>query len=267
MKLRVQNLSFAYRNRPVLKRVSFEVHAGELLVVLGKNGAGKSTLLKCLNRILEPQEGEVWVGERSVSRLRREEVARLFGYMPQSDGWGHLTVFETVLTGRKPHWSWGPGQRDFQVVEEVLAVMGLTGLADRPLTQLSGGERQKVLLARTLAQEPEILLLDEPTSSLDLQNQSAVLTLVRQQIRRRGFAAVMALHDVNLALRFADRVLLFKEGSVLACVPRPQIRKEWIEETYDVPVRMYEVDGMTIVVPVETTGKEKIGQESAYAKK
>ncbi len=145
--------------------------------------------------------------------------------------------------------------------------MGLTGLADRPLTQLSGGERQKVLLARTLAQEPEILLLDEPTSSLDLQNQSAVLTLVRQQIRRQGFAAVMALHDVNLALRFADRVLLFKEGSVLACVPRREIRKEWIEETYDVPVRMYEVDGMTIVVPVETTGKEKIGQESAYAKK
>ena len=267
MKLQVQNLFFAYRNRPVLKGVSFGVHAGEILVVLGKNGAGKSTLLKCLNRILVPQEGEVWVDGRAVHSLRREEVARLFGYMPQSHGWGNLTVFETVLTGRKPHWTWGPGRRDLQVVEEILSVMGLTALADRPLAQLSGGERQKVLLARTLAQEPEILLLDEPTSNLDLQNQSAVLALVRQQIQRRNFAAVAALHDVNLALRFADRILLLKEGTVLACAPPGQIRKEWIEATYDVPVRLYQVDGMTLVVPVEEMAAKTMIQEPAYAEK
>jgi len=251
MSLLVSDIRFAYRRRrPALRGVSFSLQPGEALAVLGKNGAGKSTLIKCLNRILEPQGGAVRIDGEEVSRLDREEIARRFGYVPQGDGRGGLTVFETVLTGRKPRMGWGPGPRDFEAVEEALAALGLTALARRPLAELSGGERQKAVLARALVQEPKILLLDEPTSNLDLKNQIETLSLVRREMRRRGLAAVIALHDLNLAFRFADRFLFLKDGKARACLPREEVDPELIEEVYEIRVAMSRVNGFTVVTPI-----------------
>lgn len=204
MILSVAGVHFHYPSRPVLKGVSFELGGGQILGVLGVNGAGKSTLLKCLNKIPRPEKGSVLLGGEDLIKMSGNEVARTLGYVPQKYGEERLTVYDTVLLGRKPYIRWAAVQTDFQVVERVLQVMHLEDYALRPIHELSGGEMQKVIIARALAQEPKILLLDEPISSLDLKNQLEVMELICRVVEDQGLSAILAIHDINLALRFAD---------------------------------------------------------------
>lgn len=179
MILSVNNIRFSYNSHPVLEDVCFAVEKGSVLAILGVNGAGKSTLLKCLNRILRPQDGSVLLGEENLHRLPQNAIARRMGYVPQQHTQPRLTVYEAVLLGRRPHMGLTVGNADYAVVEETLARMGLSSMALRPVSDLSGGEVQKVIIARALAQSPQILLLDEPTSNLDLKNQMEVMELIR----------------------------------------------------------------------------------------
>jgi iron complex transport system ATP-binding protein len=250
MMLSVDNIRFSYNSHPVLENVSFHLEKGRMLAILGVNGAGKSTLLKCLNRILRPQAGSVLLGEEDLFRLPRDAVARRMGYVPQQHAQAPLTVYEAVLLGRRPRMGLTVGKSDYAVVEQTLERMGLSPLALRPVNDLSGGEVQKVMIARALAQSPSILLLDEPTSNLDLKNQMDVMSLIRSVVFDHGLMAVVAIHDLNLAVRFADRFLFLKDHCVHALVDGGGLDAGIIEQVYGLRVQVAEVGGHRVVVPV-----------------
>lgn len=247
--LAVDNLRFAYNGRPVLDDIAFETASGSRLAVLGNNGAGKSTLVKCLNRILEPRGGEIRLSGRRVSRLPRADIAKRFAYVAQELEPARLAVFDAVMLGRRPYIRFVPSAEDFRVVGEIIEKLGLEEFALRRLDELSGGEAQKVMLARALAQEPEVLLLDEPTSKLDLRKQHEILALIRDIAVSRGVCVVLVIHDLNLALRYCDRFLLLRDGRVLAHGGAEIMTPENIGEIYQMPVAIESVRGFRVVVP------------------
>ena len=250
MRLEVRNLRYGYTpEREVVKGVSFSVRAGECVAVLGTNGVGKTTMLKCINRIIRPQAGEVLVDGLPVHRLSGRELAQRIGYVPQACEFADSSVFDAVLLGRKPFLQWDVTKRDLEIVQEVLELLGREEYAHREVNALSGGERQKVSIARALAQQAPVLLFDEPTSSLDLRNQLEVLDMTKQVVRQQGLAAVVILHDLNLALRFADQFLVMKEGAVCAFGGREVVGPEMIREVYGVQAQVLEVNGRPVVVP------------------
>jgi iron complex transport system ATP-binding protein len=222
MSLRVEKLSFAYGRRRVLDQVSLEVAKGRFTAILGPNGSGKSTLLKLMAGILPCPSGTIAVQGRDLSSLPGRDRARLVGYLPQQ----HKAVFpflvhEVVLTGRAGHAGLNPRAADRRAAAQAMERVGITGLADRPYSQLSGGEQQMVMLSRLLAQGPEIILLDEPTAHLDYANQARVLGLARGLLEQ-GYTVLAVLHDPNLALLYADEILLFKDGCNVALEDRKQ---------------------------------------------
>ncbi len=249
MILAVQGVSFAYPGAEALRDVHCAVGAGELVAILGPNGAGKTTLLKCIDAILRPDRGAVLVEGRDVLKLSPPEIAREVGYVAQRTEPARLTVYDAVLLGRRPHIRWDASDEDLRMVEAALRRLDLSRLALRGLDQLSGGELQKVAVARALVQEPRLLLLDEPTSSLDLRNQVAILDLVRRVVDEHAIAAVMTMHDLNMALSYADRVLLLKDGRIVAQGPCGEITAAVIGEVYGLPVAIHQVDGRPVVVP------------------
>ena len=250
MILSVADLCFSYNSHTVLDDITFRVERGKLLAILGVNGAGKSTLLKCLNRVLRPQRGSVFLDDEDLLELPQNAIARRIGYAPQHHARTRLTVYEAVLLGRRPHLGMVVGKADYMVVEETLHHMGLADLALRPVSELSGGEVQKVMIARALAQQPKILLLDEPTSNLDLKNQIEVLGLIRSVVDDRGLMAAVAIHDLNLALRFADHFLFIRDHRIYGIADRNTIDAPIIEQVYGLRVIMTEVAGRKVVVPV-----------------
>ena len=247
--IEVKNLSFSY-DKPVLRDISFSLRGGECCAVLGNNGAGKSTLLKCVGRILRPQRGAVRIDGRDVSALSGRQLAREIAYVAQDERPGELTVFDAVLLGRRPYIRWEATERDRALVSGLLEQLELDVLALRPLSRLSGGERQKVQLARALAQEPRLLLLDEPTSSLDVRNQHEVMRLVRRLARERQLGVLTVLHDLNLALRYCDRFLLLRDGGVFASGGRECLTPESIEAVYHIRADILEHRGVPIVAPL-----------------
>jgi len=248
MILKVAGVHFQYPSRPVLKGVSFDLGKSQILGILGINGAGKSTLLKCLNRILSPGKGEILLEGMSILKMNRGQIARRIGYVPQKYSEEKLTVYDTVLLGRKPYIQWVAAKSDFQVVEKILRLLHLEQFAMRPIHELSGGEMQKVIIARALAQEPQVLLLDEPISSLDLRNQLEVMELVTGIVREHELAAILSLHDINLALRFADRLLFLKDGKIHTLADRGTVTPQIIREVYGVEVILQEVQGYPLVI-------------------
>lgn len=250
MNLEVTNIRFSYNGRPVLSDVTFSIGPGQVVCVLGVNGAGKSTLLKCMNRILKPKGGAVFADGEDLLRLNRNKIACLIGYVPQQHPETQLTVYEAVLMGRKPHIQWALTPNDYAIAEETIKQIGIERLSMRRVSELSGGEKQKVIIARALAQAPEVLLLDEPTSNLDLKNQLEVMKLVRHIVKSRGLSAIIAIHDLNTAVRFADKFIFLKDGQIHGICSREELCSDMIHQVYDVNVALSEVNGHTIVVPV-----------------
>ncbi len=248
--MEVKELSFHYTPAsPILQDIAFRALPCECLAVLGNNGAGKSTLLKCLNRILRPQGGTVLVEKSSVLKMPLHSVARRMAFVAQDSGKSRLTVYDMVMLGRKPFIKWGASREDKEIVEGVLRQMRLDGMAARFVDELSGGERQKVMLARALAQRPRVLLLDEPTSSLDLCNQYGVMELVRKACRENGIAVVIVIHDLNLALRFCDKFMLIRENRIYGYGGREVITAESIGAVYQIPVDIHSIGGELVVIP------------------
>ena len=220
-----------------------------MLAVLGNNGAGKSTLLDLLAGMAKPREGSVLVAGDEVSGLSRRQVARRIAYVAQQQTFPHLSVYDEVLLGRKPHVSWGISEHDRQVVAHCIASLQLEGFANRYCDELSGGERQKVFIARALAQEPQILILDEPTSALDPKNQLEVLGAIRTITQERQLATVLVLHDINMALRFCNRFMLVRNGRVVASGGHEDVTAEVLSKTYDTSFKLIEVDDVRMAIP------------------
>jgi iron complex transport system ATP-binding protein len=236
MVLTVKNLNFSYRKSRLLKEIQFELKSGQVLAILGPNGVGKTTLLKCLNGILKPQTGKICLNHQSILQYSRQKLAQTFAYVAQRTEVGDMTVFDAILLGRRPYIRWDVSASDLEKVERVIERLNLQSLMLRSVRELSGGELQKVAIARALVQEPQILLFDEPTSALDLKNQIEILSLIRETVISQQQSALLTLHDLNLALRFADRFLFLKEGRIFSLGGYDSITPDLIESVYEVPV-------------------------------
>ncbi len=248
--INVQELSFSYRHdRPILSDIEFYAPKGHCTAILGNNGAGKSTLIKCLNRILEPQQGLVYVSGKDVYTLKRNDVAKCMAYVAQRNRGDRFTVFDAILLGRKPYIKFEPSKEDFRIVETMIERMNLQDFALRFIDELSGGELQRVMLARALAQQPDVLLLDEPTSSLDLGNQYEVLATIRKIARTENISVIIVIHDLNLALRYCDKFIFIKNQHIFAHGGAEVMNSENIEEIYNIPVIVQEIEGIPVVIP------------------
>jgi iron complex transport system ATP-binding protein len=248
----VNNLGFSYGKAAILNGVDLSVGGNEVVSVIGPNGAGKSTLLKCILRLLNPGRGEVMVNGRKVDDLSRKERALSLAYVPQAlPSRFPMTVFDTVLLGRRPHLAWRPSSKDVEKVWAALARMDLDALAMRDFDTLSGGQKQKVMLARAFAQEAEYLLLDEPTSNLDLRHQMEVMNMVREYAETTGRGALVTIHNLNTAARFSDRIVMLQGGKVHDCGPPADVlSSENIQSVYGVVVESACVNGSQVVIPL-----------------
>ena len=248
MKLTVEDLSLAYAGTRVVHHVSFEIDAGEMVAIVGPNGSGKSTLLRGMSRLHKPETGRVLLGETDIRAIGARQVARILAILPQSpEGGIDLTVRELTWRGRYPHQ--GIMQRatrpDYEAVDWAMHAADVAEFADRPMGSLSGGERQRAWIALALAQQPRVLLLDEPTSFLDIAHQVEVMHLLRR-LNNEGMTVVSVLHDLVLAGRFADRVIAINRGAVeFDGPPLKAFSPEALERVFRVPM---------LVIPDPDTG-------------
>jgi len=250
--LKVRGLFYKYGDIGALKDVDLDLNQGEILGVVGPNGAGKTTLLKCIAGIKRPQRADIAINGVDTSRMKRLDLAKLIGYVPQSaPSKFPITVFESILMGRRPYIAWRPSRKDLDIVADILGSMNLGDVALRDFDQLSGGQKQRVLIARAFAQEPGCLLFDEPTSSLDLRHQLEVMTMISGMVREKSIGAILAMHDLNLTARFCDRVVMLKAGRVF-CTGEPAeiMTIDNIRKVYDVEAVISQDGGRPYIMPV-----------------
>ena len=250
--MQIQNLSFRYKgSQEVLKDISFDVEPGKFLAILGNNGVGKSTLLKCFNHILKPDAGAVLLDGENLLAKSPREVAKRVAFVSQNVPNTQMTVHDVVMLGRRPYMKWGFTEEDHQIVHDAMHRLDVEDMRGRFLSQLSGGEKQKVMLARALAQQPKVLLLDEPTSALDIQNQYGVLKMVRDFCHKDNLIAIVVIHDLNLALRFCDCFLLMKDGGIYRQGDRSILDSTALKEVYGVDAKIIEAEGRHMVLVEE----------------
>lgn len=263
MNLEVRSLSFKHdsRQKEILKAVSFSAPQGALTAILGPNGSGKSTLFRCVVGLWRPTEGQVLVGGRDTRKLSFAERARLFAVVPQDhDPPFPYRVFDVVLMGRASYVGMfsSPKKKDYEAAEEAIALVGIEHIKNEPYTKVSGGERQLTLIARALAQNSPIVILDEPTSHLDFRNQMRVLTTIRSIAKDRKVTVLLTIHDPNLTMLFADFVVVLREGSVVASgVPQQVVTEDLIREVYGVLTKIISWNGTRLVCPVVGSSSEK----------
>ena len=214
----VKNLSHSFGKDPVLNNISFHIPQGDFFIIIGPNGSGKTTLMKIISGIIKPQEGELKILDRQIKQYQRKTLAKHIAFVPQMSSTDFpFTVTEIVLMGRSPYLGMLglEGKKDHEIVKQAIAFTGLEKLAHRTLGHLSGGEQQRVFIARAICQEPDIILLDEPTAALDLAYQARIMDLMDQLKREKGITIVMVSHDINLAAMYADHLLLLRDGSIM----------------------------------------------------
>ena len=219
MELKIDDIRFSYPHKSdILKDVGFRMAGNEFIGIIGPNGSGKTTLLKCINRILEPQQGSILLDGRDMAEIRRSEIARHIGYVPQSGGqeMDSPTVYEVVMMGRRPHMGWQTRSDDESIVWKAMEDMNVKDLAAQDFGSLSSGQTQRVLMARALAQQAQVMLLDEPTSNLDLRYQMEVMNNIRELVDEKGIGACAIIHDMELTLKFCDKVILMQDGRITA---------------------------------------------------
>ena len=235
----VRNISFSYGQKAVLQDVSFSAGDGEVVGILGNNGAGKSTLITCINRVRRPDSGDVIIDGLSTGSMKERDIARLIAYVPQNTEAVRISVFDSILLGRRPYIRWGMGREDIEACQAVIERIGLGSLQLRCMDELSGGEMQKVMLARALVQKPRVMLLDEPTSNLDPRNQHEMMAVVRDMAREEHITVLAVLHDLNLALRFCDRLFFLKDGRGFCCCGRDEVDGGIIRDVYGIDAEVF----------------------------
>jgi len=238
----VEDLTFYYDSIPALRNVSVEILSGELVTVLGPNGSGKTTFLKCLCRLLKPRAGYIRFDGQLIWKMKPNRFAQLVGYVPQIHSSSFpYRVIDVVASGRTPYLSTFavPSKKDYELAYQALEAVGCQELAERTYTQLSGGELRLVLIARALAQQPKVLLLDEPTSHLDFKNKITVMHVIKSLVKERRITAIVTEHDPNIALAFSDKVILMKKGRIIAYgKPDEVINEETMKIFYDLDVEV-----------------------------
>ena len=246
--IEIRDIAFSYGRQRILDNVTFAAQPGECVGILGNNGAGKSTLITCINRIRTPERGEVIIDGKSVRDMSRNEMARTIAYVAQKNEMSHATVFDCVLLGRKPYIKWSVSPEDIDLCEAMIRRVGMEQFQVRSLDELSGGELQKVMLARALVQQPKLLLLDEPTSNLDPRNQYEMMALVRQIAQEQGITVLIVIHDLNLALRYCDRFYFLKDGTGYSYGGMETVTAQAIQTVYGIKAEIAQINGKKVVV-------------------
>ncbi len=244
--VRLENLSFGYDDKLILENINLEINEPGLLCILGPNGVGKTTIVKNMNKLLEPKSGYVFVNGTDVSTMSHLDVARVMAFVPNSsNSVFSMTVGEFILMGRHPRAGYTTSDRDIAVVDSAIEILGLQEFAERDVRQLSAGQTQRVLIARGLVQEPEILILDEPTSNLDVKYQMDVMKFLKAYARDRKIVVIMVCHDLNITAAYADRVLLLYGKNVYADGKASEVlTADNIKTVYNVNAEVTDYDGV-----------------------
>lgn len=264
MRIKIDGMEFGYSSVPVLKDIVLDLEGPRFVTIIGPNGVGKSTLIHCMNKVLKPSKGTVLVNDQDVSDMKLKDIAKIIGYVPYtSSDTFPLSVVDTVLMGRSPHTGWKPKEADLNIVYNVLKLLDIDDLAMRPFNELSAGQHQRVMLARGLAQDPQILLLDEPTSNLDIRHQLEVTKLLRDLSRTQDLLVVMISHDINISAKFSDRMILLKGGTIFATgTPDEVITEDNIREAYGVESEVIRYEGHPHVILKEPVPIEKAAHKT-----
>jgi len=254
--LRVLGVDFSYGTREVLKGITVALEGGEFIGLMGPNGSGKTTLLKVMNNVLKPKRGTVMIDEMEVSKLKVKDMAKLFGVVSQEyETSFSFTALDVVLMGRNPYLSRlrGESKRDYEIAIKSMELTNTLHLADRPFNELSGGEKQRIMIARALAQEPKIMLLDEPTSHLDVSSQIEILELLKKLCNEKGLLIIAVIHDFNLAAYYCDKIIFMKDGCIYAIgKPEEVLTSKNIEEVFGVKasIHRHPMTGAIYVTPL-----------------
>ena len=247
--LNVDDLSFSYGSTKILDDISFEAGSNSIISILGPNGTGKTTLLKCICNIHRPENGRIVVDGTNISELKGRDLAKNIGYVPQSVPMSRMSVFDSILMGRKPYIEWSATKTDIDKVSSVIDALGMSHLSLRYLNEISGGEFQKTQIARAIVQEPNVLILDEPTNNLDISNQHTTMHMIEDVVRSKGMCTIMTMHDINLAVHYSDLFLFLSNGKIAAFGGMDVITEELIHEVYGIDADIIHHKGVPFVIP------------------
>ncbi|OQX22297.1 MAG: hypothetical protein BWK75_01120 [Candidatus Altiarchaeales archaeon A3] len=249
MKIAAKTLHFKYNNTKIIDGITFNLEDGKFYGIIGPNGAGKTTLLKLMSKILKPTKGEIFIGEKNINEISYAEIAKIIAYVPQNSSFYPFSVFEYVMLGRIPYLKrlQKEGPKDKLIVENALKFTNALKFKDKSITEISGGEKQRVVIAKALAQGPKILFADEPTSQLDIKYQIETLKIFKE-LTKQGIMVVCALHDLNLAAMFCDVLILMDGGKILVVgTPEEVLTGENIKNVYGIDVEVKRAKFLYIV--------------------
>lgn len=224
-------------------------NSGELISILGPNGVGKTTLLKCICNMHKPKEGNIHLHDKNIYDYSSRDLAKHMSYVSQHNSLVMTTIFDTIMIGRRPHISWSVTKRDIDIVWSIIKTFNMQDMALNYIDKISGGELQKVQIARALVQNAELMILDEPTNNLDLSNQHTILHIIQQLVKTKKICAILTMHDINLAMYYSDKFIFVKDGRIIACGDKEIITPELIKEVYNVDVVICENEGILSIIP------------------
>lgn len=248
--LSVENLTFRYSRQgtPVLNGVNLELKQGEIGILLGKNGSGKTTCFKNILGILSPSGGSIRFDGEDLLKMPRRERARRIAYVPQDIHFGALSVFDSILMGRVSYFGLKASHEDYLAAERIMVEMHLEDFAQRNVEELSGGERQKIAIARAMAQEPKLMVFDEPTGNLDIANEQLIIEEAKKLAKEKNIAILSSLHDLNQAMYFGDKFFFLKNGVVAHAGGQEVIRENVIKDIFDINVRIVEIEKQKVIL-------------------
>ena len=264
--LEIKNLSFSYGEKKVLNDISFKAEGNNILSILGPNGVGKTTLLRCICDFHGSNNDTVFIDGKDVTGMSRVELAKNIGYVPQRAIASQSTVFDTVLIGRRPYMVWGATKEDIRMTYDVMLSLGLKSLMLSYADEISGGEFQKVQIARVLVQDPKVIVMDEPTNNLDLSNQHISMKMITNAVRSKGVCTVMSMHDINLAIQYSDELMFMKEGNILGHGSPDIVTEKLVKDVYGIDVDIIEHKGLPYVIPNVEQDLKRDEKDEAQAK-